>query len=182
MEVKANQTAERPGALKGLGAVVNCLTKIVDPLVRYTVIISAAAVALMMFMTFVSVVGRITFELPVKGYFELTELFMGLMVIFGVGYTAIKKGHVRVDIISNYASPRVNAILDLFAYGICFLLFVLISWQGFNNGLDNLDVGLTTSILSIPVFPFNMLLSVGTAILSLVFLRDFLQAVNEVSR
>jgi TRAP-type C4-dicarboxylate transport system permease small subunit len=166
---------------RGLGRFVFYLDKAVKPLIWCGTAIACSATAIMMILTFISVSGRMAFELPVKGYFELIELLMLLMTIFAVSYTASKKGHIRVDILSNYLPKKVNRVLDIITFAVAFLFFVLVTWRGWVNGMDNLGDKLTTGVLHIPIYPFNFFLAVGTAILALVFLGDFLKAIKEVN-
>ncbi len=166
---------------KGLGLILYYLDKTVNLLALYGAVIGCSAVAIMMFLTFFNVAGRMAFVLPLKGYFELIELSMLLMTVFAVGYTASKKGHIRVDILASYTSKKTNCILDIITYAIAFLFFVLVTWRGWVNGLNNIESRLTSSVLHIPVYPFNFILAIGTAILAIVFLRDCLKAIDEVN-
>jgi TRAP-type C4-dicarboxylate transport system permease small subunit len=136
----------------------------------------------MMFITFFNVIGRAAFNLPVRGYFESVEFAMVLMTVFGIGYCALSKGHIRVDVLSSYASRRVNCVMDIFAFGTAFIFYVLVSWQGVLNALTYLKDGRTSSVLHIPVYPFIFLLVIGAAFVALVFFRDFLKAMYEVKR
>jgi TRAP-type C4-dicarboxylate transport system permease small subunit len=166
----------------GLGIIVTYLSKVIDPVVRYASVISFIAVAFMMFITFVNVLGRAMFDFPIKGYFETVEFSMALMTIFGIGYCALFKGHVRVDVVSSFVSKRANSVMDIFAYGIAFIFYALITWQGFLNGISNLQDGLTSGVLRIPIYPINFTLVVGAAFLTLIFFRDFLKAIYEVRK
>jgi TRAP-type transport system small permease protein len=174
---KAIPAPEKP---RGLGLGVHYLDKVLKPLVKFATIIAGAAIAVMMFLTFVSVAGRMSISMPVKGYYEMVEILMLLMTVFAVGYTASLKGHIRVDILANYISKKANRVLDIFAFAFAFLFFVAVTWRGWANGLINQHDKLTTGVLHIPIFPFNFVLAIGTAVLALVFLRDFLNALKEV--
>jgi TRAP-type C4-dicarboxylate transport system permease small subunit len=180
MENQKNKTAQFVVKPRGLSGIVYYLDKAVKPAILCGTVIACSAVAVMMFLTFVSVAGRMAFELPVKGYFELIELSMLLMTVFAVGYTASQKGHIRVDILASYLPKKANRIVDIITYAVAFVFFVFVTWRGWVNGLDNLGDKLTSGVLHIPTYPFNFILAVGTAILALVFLRDFLKAIKEV--
>ena len=182
MEIQNTKAVPAIVKPKGLGLIVYYLDKVNNRLILIATVIASVAVAIMMFLTFFNVSGRMILELPVKGYYELTEFLMLLMTIFAIGYTASQKGHIRVDILSNYISKKANRILDIITFAVAFLFFVLVTWRGWVNGLDNMKDNLTSGVLLIPIYPFNFILAVGTAILSLVFLRDFLKAILEVNK
>jgi TRAP-type transport system small permease protein len=165
---------------RGLSKFIAYFDKAGKPLITLGTVIACSALAIMMFLTFISVSGRMAFDLPVKGYFELIELLMLLMTIFAVSYTASKNGHIRVDILANYLPKKVNRVLDVITFAVAFLFFVLVTWRGWVNGLDNLKDKLTTGVLHIPIYPFNFIFAIGTAILALVFLSDFLKSIKGV--
>ncbi len=165
---------------RGLSLIIHCTEKILKPLIIFGAVIASTALALMMVLTFVSVTGRMAFELPVKGYFEIIELCMLLMTVFAIGFTATKRGHIRVDILTIHTPKKVNRVLDLLTYFIACVFFVFVTWRGIVNGLDNMGDKLTTGVLHFPIYPFNFILAFGTALLALVFLKDCLKAVKEV--
>ncbi len=165
-----------------LGTIIAFLDKAIRWLLIFGTAISCTSVAAMMFLTFFNVSGRMAFDLPVKGYFELIELFMLLMTVFAIGYTATRKGHIRVDILANYLPRKVNNILDIVTYAVAFIFFIMVTWRGGVNGLDNFNDKLSTGVLHIPIYPFNFVLAVGTAILSVVFFRDCLKAIQGVHK
>jgi TRAP-type C4-dicarboxylate transport system permease small subunit len=164
----------------GLGLIIHYLEKILKPLLIAASVVACTALALMMVLTFLNVSGRVTLDLPIKGYFELIELGMLLMTVFAIGFTASKKGHIRVDILTAYIPKKVNRYLDILVWLIAFVFFVFVTWRGVVNGLDNLGDKLTTGVLHWPIYPFNFILAAGTALLALEFLKNCLQAINEV--
>ena len=165
-----------------LWSIINCLDKVINPLIKIATVIACTAVTLMMVLTFFNVTGRMAFDLPIKGYYEMIELFMLLMTVFAIGYTASLKGHIRVDILSNFISSRANRVLDIIANSVAFVFFVLVAWRGCVNGLTNFNGHLTTGVVHIPIYPFNFTLAIGAALLALVFFRDSLKAIYEVNR
>jgi TRAP-type transport system small permease protein len=180
---KQNETAASPDtSLKGLDLFIYRFDKALKPLVLFATIIGCAALALMMILTFFNVSGRVLFDLPVKGYFEMIELSMLLMTVFAVVYTGSKKGHIRVDIVTSYLPKKVARVFDIAMYSVAFVFFVFVTWRGFVNGLDNLGDNLTTGVLHFPIYPFNFILSIGTGLLALVFLRDFLKSISEETK
>jgi len=149
--------------------------------------------AAMMCLTFADVIGaqlgqwslvnRLTgFFKPIIGGQEVMELLLLLTVSFGLAYCALFKGHIRVDLLMQYTSRRVNLWLDIFAYAVSLVFFIFITWQAFQYGLNNIVDGNVTTVLTLPLPPFNFLVAVGAAILDLVFLRDLLQSIDEVRR
>ena len=106
MSKQNETTASADISLRGLELFIYRFDKALKPLVLFATIVGSAALALMMILTFFNVSGRVLFDLPVKGYFEMIELSMLLMTVFAVVYTGSKKGHIRVDIVTSYLPKK----------------------------------------------------------------------------
>ncbi|MDP2916780.1 MAG: TRAP transporter small permease [Dehalococcoidia bacterium] len=163
-------------------AIANTLSKVVTPISRYGVVVSATVLALMMFLTGADVLLRYVFNRPIMGSLEITEFMMSMTVGFGLAYCALKKGHIRVDLVLIYIPQKARRIMDVVAYVVSFAFYCLIVWQVLLNGRSLMDSKLTSSVLFIPVYPFVFLLVIGAAILALVFLKDVLESIHEVMK
>ena len=168
-------------------------SKIVDPVCKWGGVIAAVGLAAMMLITTFDVIGRFlggleiiraftTFFKPIPGTLEMVNNFMVILVSFGLGYCALRKGHIRVDIVMMYVSKKANHWFDIYSYGICFIIYVLVTWQCLNNALTHLHNKLLSPILLFPVYPFVFILVIGSAIIALTFLRDFLKSIEEVMK
>jgi TRAP-type C4-dicarboxylate transport system permease small subunit len=170
------------------------LGKIIDPLCGIIgAVIASVMLVGMMFLTFADVIGgqlgKLSFITdhtglikPIVGSQEMTELMMVVLVSFALGYCALHKGHIRVDLVLQFTSSRVTRWFDIFAYGISCLFYALIAWQSWLFAWDNISTGMVSSVLLIPIYPFNFLLVIGAAITVLIFFRDFLKSIQEVVR
>jgi len=170
---------------------VRGLSAIVDPVTKYGSYIGAVFLACMMFLTFFDVVdgqlgkwsvinSRTYFFGPIVGGQELIELFMLVVISFALGYCAFRQGHIRVDLIMQYTSKKANLWFDVFANGVSMVFYVFITWQAFKYGLDNIHDKTVSTILTLPVPPFNFIIFLGGVIVTLVFLRDFLKSIEGV--
>jgi TRAP-type transport system small permease protein len=183
METQPNKVVAHPAPSGGLTKIVGYLTKIVNPLSGIIgLTIASVMLASMMFLTFFDVAGRFILNKPIAGSLELTEYCMALLVSFGIGYTALRKGHIRVDLLLQYTSRKATLWFDIFAYGISCFFYVFIAWQTWLYAMAKVASKMTSSVLLIPIFPFAFAISVGAAFLVLVFLRDFLKSIEEVSK
>jgi TRAP-type C4-dicarboxylate transport system permease small subunit len=155
--------------------------------------IGAGAIGIMMFLTFLDVAGRfiggfefihnvVTFFGPIPGTTEITEFLMVLLVVFGIGYMALLKGHIRVDLILQYTSKKVTKIIDVYTYMFSFLMYALITWRLWYDWLSKYEDGTTSPVLNIQVYPFHFIGMIGAGILALVLLGDFLKSIEEVRK
>jgi TRAP-type C4-dicarboxylate transport system permease small subunit len=193
MEGQTNRAATRSAPADGFARFVSGLSKVIDPIARYGGAIGAGILAFMMFLTVIDVLGRflggfeivrdyLSFMGPVSGSMEMTELALGILVTFGLGYCALHKGHIRVDLLLQYTSRKANLWFDIFTYAISFIFFIGVVWQSWVTGFSIHESQLSTAVLSIPIYPFPFVMMLGLAILALVLIRDFLQSIEEVRR
>jgi TRAP-type transport system small permease protein len=177
---------------QGLENCVLVLSRIVDPLSGvFGAAIAGTMLAAMMFLTFADVVGsqlgkihfiseHVSLFKPIIGSQEVTELMMVILVAFALAYCALHKGHIRVDVVLTFASVKATHWFNVFAYGVSTVFYAFIVWQGWSYAWDNVSTHTVSSVLLIPIFPFNFLLVIGAAITVLIFLRDFLKSLQEV--
>jgi TRAP-type C4-dicarboxylate transport system permease small subunit len=126
--------------------------------------------------------GRFLLNKPINGSLELTEFAMGLMVAFALGYCALRKGHIRVDLLLQYTSRKTTLYINIFTYAVSAIFYIFLGWQTWLNAGSVKASQLTSSVILIPVYPFAFLVSIGAFLLVLVFIRDFLQSIEEVRK
>jgi TRAP-type C4-dicarboxylate transport system permease small subunit len=131
--------------------------------------VGVGAVMCMALLTGVDVVGRYGFNKPVQGGTELVELLMGIIVACGVAVTTAADDHISVDTIFGKLPSSGQHVLRVFAGIISTFVFAILAWQGANGGIDAIDAKKTTSILKVPVSPFQFFLAIGF-LASFVFL------------
>ena len=117
--------------------------------------LGAFALAIMMLLTFADVIGRYFFDAPIVGTVEITELLMGLIIYTGVGMTTFARGHIQVDIVVGYLSPRRRAIADLLALSVTIAFSLLIFWQLCIKAIDTFSVNDQTQVWFLPVWPVS---------------------------
>ena len=131
--------------------------------------LSAAAcvvIAILALVVVSHIVGRFLFNQPLLGIVELVEMMMVIIGFFAIGYTAIKRGHVRVDVIIARFSRRTQAIMTSIACFMAAALFAVITYRATVNAIyfaQRLDED--TSILSIPFAPFRAVMVLGCLLL-----------------
>ena len=183
MEIEPNKVVSHAILPVALAKFNNYLSKLINPLIGiFGIAVAGVMLTSMMFLTFFDVAGRYVLNKPIFGSLEVTEFLMALLVSFGLGYTALNKGHIRVDLIMQYTGRKTNLWFDIFAYGISCVFFMFVSWRVWLHALKVYASNLTSPALFIPVYPFIFLLSVGAGLVTLVFLRDFLKSVEEVNK
>ena len=128
----------------------------------------------MIFLTCANVFFRLVW-IPVRGTFELMGYFGAVLTAFVLGYTQIRRGHIAVDIVVLRFSKRAQGILKAINNVICMVFFALAAWQISRYATNLWETGEVTETLQIIYYPFAYGVALGCAVLSLVFLTDFLK-------
>ena len=165
-----------------LNKLLTYLGNSVKTLSRFTNIVAGVVLVAMMFLTAADVLLRYVFSRPISGSLELTEYMMVIVTGFGIGWCALQKVHVRVELVTANFSPRMQSIFSCITSFLAFALFILITWKTFEYISFKYDSGQTSSVLLIPLFPFIGLLFIGCATLCLAFLVEFFDSLKEVLR
>lgn len=146
------------------------------PLTYWMALVSGAAVLLLAFFMAVDVTSR-----KLGGPFSgLTDTF-SFFVIIAVGtlplaYTLSRDSHVRIDVLKNFYSARMNRVSDFFAIlGILFLSAVM-AWQASTNALESYRLGsyIPQSIVTLPLYVPQAIMAIGYLFLTLQAARQAL--------
>ncbi|WP_136799312.1 TRAP transporter small permease subunit [Desulfosediminicola ganghwensis] len=78
------------------------------------------------------VLMRYGFNTPTSWGFEVTAFLYGMHYMFGISYTDVKNGHVRVDIFTSLASKKVQAAISALTTLVLFLpvMTCMTIWSG----------------------------------------------------
>ena len=131
--------------------------------------LGSAVLAVMMLMTFFDVIGRYVFSAPLVGTVESTELFMGLIVYFGVGYTTWERGHISVDVVVSRLAPEIRRWLDLFADFVSTGFVALLSWRLWIMAEERLTNNDITQVWEMPVYPVAYAMAAASVLMVVAF-------------
>jgi TRAP-type transport system small permease protein len=149
---------------------------------RGMVYVAAIGLFVMMMVTVVDVIGRYVFNRPILGAYELVGFLLAVAGPLALGYSQLKKGHIRVDFLLQRFSKRGQAILTSLAYLIGLAVFSVITWRLVDlvQYYLSLKRGSATDTLGIPIFPFVIVVAIGCAMLAVVLIYDLVHALIEV--
>ncbi len=153
------------------GQILDNLTKWLN---RILLFIAGFLLLFMIILTSANVALRL-FWVPINGTFELMGLCGALVTAFALGYTQTTRGHIAVDILVKTFPKPVQRFLDSLNYIVCIVFFSLASWQLFVWSTQLWVSGEVTETLRIVYFPFSYGVSLGCAVISLVFLVEIIK-------
>ena len=143
--------------------------------------VASTALVAMMLLTVADVCGRYIFNKPIKGTWELVGFLLVAAGSLGLGYCQVKKAHIRIDFLLQRFPEKMRAIITTIANFLGFAAFSVLSWRCVLYAQYYLTAtGNATDTLHIPLFPFVLVLAVGTGMLALVLLFDFIYSLSKV--
>lgn len=145
-------------------------------------IIAMALLVLMVLLIVADVNLRRFFDAPIAGSFEVTRLILGTVVFFALAYCAVQGGHIVVDVVVSRFPQRAQSSIALIIHLCSVVIMGLISWQLFLHAMKVKDMGEVTAIWEIWLYPFVFLAALGSTLVTIVFLIQFLHAVSGVRR
>ena len=133
----------------------------------------------MMVLTVSDVFLRYVFNAPITGSVEITESFMVVGGFLGIAWCAVKRGHVKVNLITSHLPPRFQAIVESITFILAFIVVPLVAWQGFAQARYMQLEGKASTLLEIPTYPFYGVIGIGYALLFLVLLTLLAESVRK---
>jgi TRAP-type mannitol/chloroaromatic compound transport system permease small subunit len=153
----------------------------IDRLNNVTGVIAAWLIVPLILATCYEVAARYLFNAPTIWAYELGYLLTGSGWLLGMAYTLSRGAHIRIDVFSHRFSPRTVAIIDLIAYVVLVLPFVV--WL--TSVLDDramaaLRSGERTgqSAWNPPIWPFRGVFFLSFALLSLQIVAEMLRHIR----
>ncbi len=137
-------------------------------------------VVMMMLLTTCDVITRFCFSLPIPGSKELCEFMLCIFIVCGLIYTQQAEGNVRVTLLEKFLSRRAKAVLAVFYNLSSFGIMIVLAWKAWIIGIEEFHAGTTSDSLSIPVYPFKLLLSLGVFLLCFQLFVSTIESLKKV--
>lgn len=155
------------------------LRAIAHPVSMSTVGVVVVILFVMMLMIVAEILFRFLFKQSIPGVIEVTEFMMITLAFFGMGYTALRKGHLTVDLVTEHLPRRVQVVLNVFTGLLCLAVVFVMAWQAALQVGAMHESGETTGVLGMPYYPMFLLVAVGVFLFLLVLLADFFDSLVE---
>jgi TRAP-type C4-dicarboxylate transport system permease small subunit len=143
---------------------------------RGIMILSAIFLLSTMVLTVGNVLARI-FGSVIAGTYELTEVLIVVVAGTALGYAALQKSHVVVDVITARLKKRVRVIINICTSTLGLVVWGLVTWQSINLLFIRWSDE-DTELLHVPYYPFRILWIIGLVFLCLVLVKDIVSALR----
>lgn len=149
--------------------------------------VAMAAIAFATIVIFLSVAGRSLLGRSIPDNIVLAENMMPLIVALPLAYVAARRGHIEVEVFTNFLPRRGILILNMIANMIGLAVFGLIAWGAWNVlGSDWSRGRFFEGLLRIPAWPAKAFFVAGLALFSarliLNFIEDFASLLKSPSK
>lgn len=149
--------------------------RVIHSLSRVCDRIAQGAVVAMMVIVVGNIVLRIFWH-PIYGTYDVVMVLGSIVVAFALGYCAVQRGHIAVEIVVARFPQRIRAIIDSITGILSVGIFAIIAWQCWVYGTDMRRLGEVSMSVYIPLHPFIYGVSFGCAVLCAVVLIDLIKA------
>jgi TRAP-type transport system small permease protein len=162
----------------------NIIEKRVHQISETIRVVSMAVLFLMMVFVPLDVFGRYVLRSPIYGDLQYQQLAMVLIVFLALPYCTYKKGHIYVELLVNRLSGPTLAFFQSFASLAGLAIMAFIAYHTGVYGVRELMAPLkqTTTLVSIPLYPFILVATVGCAVMSLELLIEFIHSISLLSK
>ena len=148
------------------------LARIFDHILTVGSVLSAVLLVFIMLTISFDVILRYTLNQPLEWAVEISQFILVGMTFFATAWVLKRDGHVKMDQLFNYLSPRSQNILNIITSVLSAIACLIVVWYGALVTLDHYgtdDRYYTT--LEAPKWPISAMVVVGFLLLLFQFLR-----------
>ena len=126
--------------------------------------LAAVAIAGMIFLTIADIVMKNLFNRPIKGTFELVELFLVFVVFFGFAEVFRSDSNICVDLADQMLSAKRTAVLKIIGGFSSLVFLLLMGWAMLGPAMDTVTYPQWTQETGIPLYAYWAPILAGTAL------------------
>jgi len=178
-DLMSNSPAEIKKVFEKAGSIYDRITEVLAILAAVLVI---GLVALLCYEVFM----RYLIHKPPAWAWEVCESMVYLIAFLGAGWLLKKNGHVSVDILFAFLSPKIKVATNAVTSALGAIICLILTWSGIGITIDHSQAGITVpGYLDIPKAPLLLFIPLGCLLLSIEFLRQAYSSLmrwREISR
>lgn len=145
---------------------VKTVLRVTEMVGKIVVVVSIAALLVMLFTTFIDIILRTFFKAPIPGAVEIVRMMMICMCPAFIA-ALVEKRHISVGVFVDKLGRKGQMAFDTVGYLASAVICALISYQGFMETSTRMTRGDVYTILRIPVWPFMLLFAVSMGLFAI---------------
>jgi TRAP-type C4-dicarboxylate transport system permease small subunit len=137
---------------------------------RWLSAIAAIGILAMMLITIADILMHNFLRRPIRGTFDLVELFLVFVVFLGIPEVFRREGNVTVDVIDHFITASTKRMLRAAAFILTFGFLLLLGFAMINPAMDTVtfpehkqETGIPTWLFWIPILFGVALAAIATA-------------------
>ena len=133
----------------------------------------------LMLLTFAAVLLRYVFKRPLMGVAEITGSLMVVVIFLGIAYVQSHTSHIGIDVLVQRLAPKHQVIIRNVTCSLNLGIIFLLIYYSIRYALTMKEAGSSIAIVGIPTYPFVIGIAIGSILLWLLLLRDWLNNLAE---
>ena len=110
------------------------ISRLFNNVESFFLLFSKIALLVMMVLTSIDALGRYLFNKPIVGAYEFTERYLMIIIVFlSMSYVMKLGGHIRLDLVLDRLSNKMQSILNVIFNLLGATLMFLIGFKGLTN-------------------------------------------------
>jgi TRAP-type C4-dicarboxylate transport system permease small subunit len=131
---------------------MNSLSHVLRWISKILNVVAGIALTFMMLLTVADVLLRAG-GYPIVGTYELSALFLGLVIAFGIPQVSLDRGHVYMEFLLEKLSKRGKKLMASTTRLLCMGLFAFIGVNLLKVGAGFKASGEVTATIQLPIYP-----------------------------
>ena len=163
---------------------IQALDNILERVVHYAIYVAGVITLLMALVTTFGVVMRYAFDSPEHYSYEIGIFCLISSVALALSYIQRQGRNLRVDFVSNYFPPKVQAaMLNIFVPLIALFYLILLVWNSWKDAWYSLSIAERTySAWAPPVGPMKLIIPIGGGLLCIVLLSQIIHGLLDLRK
>jgi TRAP-type C4-dicarboxylate transport system permease small subunit len=114
-------------------------------------------------LTFVSVILRYFFSTAIPDSYDLSALFLGILIFWGIAVASYRGDHITVDLLWAVCGPRLQRAMDVFAALVTLIAMATLTWMMATKVISTRADNVLTFDVRMPVWIFYLIAWIGLA-------------------
>jgi len=174
MNAKSTDKGSHSGQLDGK------IWKVIDKLSEVSLKFSALLMLVVIVTTWYQVFARLS-HISTKGIVELGGYLLTWLSFLGIAYGLRKGRHIRVDIIYEHVSKKIQTIFLIIGNSICVVFSLIITWEGIKLIRMFYEIKEYSLILRIPLYIVYIAMPIGMILFAVEAIREIVLTVQKKS-
>ena len=135
----------------------------VDRFIDLIEVTAAGFLAVVTFLTFVSVILRYFFAWAIPDSYDFTRLLLGILIFWGMAVASYRGDHITVDLLWSAAPPLARRAMDVFSALVTLVAMAAFTWMFAEKVLNTRADHVGTFDLRQPVWIYFFIAWIGLA-------------------